>query len=1233
MSETGVAAGQVVALLTADRSRLLAELRAGRVDVAKFKRDVQGSPVRIDASLADLDRVLKRAHVRYAETKARVERDEIRVRADVSEVERAARRAEAVADRAAQHAEARLRQTALNVAKAGATIAASLSGQGIKALGGQAAAGGAVAAAGEVKNLLGAILLLPAAGAAGAAGIAVLTVGFEGLGDAIAADDPAAWGEALQDLSPQARAAAIAVKGLGSAAHALRLDVQDHLFAGMASDITSVAGEYLPVLRRGLSATATEINHGAKSFSAFLLSGQSLRDTGIILDNTAAAFHNAAPAPAAFASILRDVTATGSDLLPGLSSGLAGVTGRWAAMVSQARQSGALAEWMRDGIDAASTLGSTVGNVVGTIGAVMHAGQQSGAGLLTTMEDLTGQMEDAAKSAEGQRVLGQILGDARQAALLLLPALGSVVQLASDDLGPLLVRVGQQIAPKLASSIDDVGQAVHEATPGMESLAGGTASVLDAGTDALPMLGRLAGLAGSVLGPALDVVGGALGGVLHLLEDLPAPIQAAVIALAAWRVAGDRVASGATSLGDRLTAPWRRFADQVRVQTDLAAKDGIANLSRLQAGMAVVESRSPAVARMADAYRTWSARVSETVAAHTALAAGLGGMGGTMTATASAVDRAGAAVGRLGGAAAGAAAAGMSGLKSAAGGLIGALGGPWGLAIGAAVTGLSLWAESSAKARAEQQALASAGKDLARVMREQGGVINEVVRRKAAQTAADQGLLQEAKKLGLGLSDVTDAIMLQGTSYDDLRARIQGAIASEKEYINAGTARQRVTQAHDRIAAYEELLSKIDSVTGATKGEIGTEQLLAEAMGTSVDGMRRSEKELAALDTAVHGLSSGVAGAADKVDQLTSALDGLAGDTLTVEEATQRVNDVTRGLGDAFKAAGDQAQGAKRGLLDATGAIDTTTEAGSHLQDTVVELASAYRQAYVATLQATGSHEQAAAAAEGARKALLDQATAALHSGDAARELAARYGLVPEFVRTSIEQPGMTPAQIALEILKGKIIGVPDRKGITVSSNAQSVIGLIEALGFKVDHLPDGTFRISAGTDEAQNAVDNFVSRNSGRRIVIGVTTSGANMPVGMRQPVMNASGRYIQWFDQGGIANAGFEPLSGKQAAIIASHRHNGTVRGIGDNPLYPELFVPLDPHNAQAQSLLDIGIRKMRPEWTGQRRQPAVVRGGESYVDRRRAVTYHINGPDARAVAREVRNMMRAEEALYGA
>jgi phage-related protein len=223
-----------------------------------------------------------------------------------------------------------------------------------------------IAAVGQLSGVLG---LVPAA--AGAAGLAygTLKVGVTGFADALkTGNTPAqlkAANEALADLSPNARAAAVEVRSLGPAWQGIQLDVQNRLFAGTSQVIQQVAKTDLPVLRGGMDGMAGSMNVIIKYFGSWATSSKTVADLKGIMGDASTATGNLGRALQPVLGILRDVAAVGSSFLPSLSGGFATSAQKVADFVSNARDTGKIHEWIQTGIDAFSSLWQVIKNVVG----------------------------------------------------------------------------------------------------------------------------------------------------------------------------------------------------------------------------------------------------------------------------------------------------------------------------------------------------------------------------------------------------------------------------------------------------------------------------------------------------------------------------------------------------------------------------------------------------------------------------------------------------------------------------------------------------------------------------------------------------------------------------------------------------------------------------------------------------------------------------------------------------
>jgi hypothetical protein len=381
----------------------------------------------------------------------------------------------------------------------------------------------------------GSLLLLPAAGLAAAAAMGTLAVGLSHVSDALGPTGTPAQlkkvNEALAQLSPAARSAVEAVRGFGPAWSALRLDVQERLFAGLTVQVQKLGGAYLPIMRTALGGIATEMNKAAVGFANFALSGRTMDDTKTGLENTRKASASLAPILVNISEIFRDIAVVGSEFLPGLAQGFAGATDRAAAFVATARETGQLAQWIQQGITTITQLGRILGDVGGVLMDVFGAANNAGVSFLGTVERVTQGIRDFTSSAEGQATIVALFTGIRE-----------VVDAVWPGVERLAVAVGHVI-----QSLQQSGT-FRLAGEAFTALANAVGPVLES-------LGSLA----SVILPPLLMVAKALAPVLVPLAVGLLAIKAATAGMAGlrafpgWLLSAKTAAAGTTAATERLT--------------------------------------------------------------------------------------------------------------------------------------------------------------------------------------------------------------------------------------------------------------------------------------------------------------------------------------------------------------------------------------------------------------------------------------------------------------------------------------------------------------------------------------------------------------------------------------------------------------------------------------------------------------------------------------------------------
>ena len=218
-----------------------------------------------------------------------------------------------------------------------------------------------------------------------------------------------AFAEAMAKLSPSARAFVGEVLGLREEWEALKRSVQEELFAGLAAEVRPLANTYFPILGEGMRGIAKGLNGIVHETVAYLKTAEAQKNVATIFSNTGAAVGNLRTLVRDLLAAFLDIASVGSEFLPQMATNASNAAARFREFVSAAKESGQLRQWMQDAMDTASQLWQLLKNLGSIIGTVFSALDQEGGGALNTLTELTGQVAEFLKSAEGQEAL-QALG-------------------------------------------------------------------------------------------------------------------------------------------------------------------------------------------------------------------------------------------------------------------------------------------------------------------------------------------------------------------------------------------------------------------------------------------------------------------------------------------------------------------------------------------------------------------------------------------------------------------------------------------------------------------------------------------------------------------------------------------------------------------------------------------------------------------------------------------------------
>lgn len=641
----------------------------------------------------------------------------------------------------------------------------------------------------------------------------------------------------------------------------------------------------------------------------------------------------------------------------------------------------------------------------------------------------------------------------------------------------------------------------HGIEPVVAAFAGlsGEGSIVSSTLDMVVTAVDLAVSAIAALSAVLVPIGHVVAALVSAFGALPGPIQQFVLAAMLVSRIQPRMAALAGTVSGRVTGAFRSLNDQMTVQRTLAASAG-QSLSRYGAAMAVLQTRVPLIGRMGDSFRT-------ATAAGTGFAATLRGV----------------------------TAAAGTGLRGAMSGLMGAMGGPWGLALTGLTVGLGLLA-SSQQAAAAKAAEHKANIDgLTQAMRQSNGVIDESVRQQAAQNIQNTKLAGTSKSLadvmgtmGYSLSDLTDSYLGQGESVDDLASKMEVLAKKQAEVAAAGThgggllerQSKEAKAAEESSSAYGAAAKALRGMSGDAKTAAKNARDLDSATKGTGDGVSAYDR----LKTAVAALADKTADADSRTRALRDALDLLSGGSVSLQAAQARVNEAITNANEAMASGVDKADGWGKALLQANGALDTTTKNGQSLFNTLNTIADGSASAAIASYdfaqsQGKGLPESLAAARgemEKSRKAAIDLMSGYGLTATQAAAVADSLGLIPGQVSILLQTQGVDQTLSELLAVQARFEQFPDKKTIKVDALGEGAKKELEDLGYKIKLIP-GTreYKITAPTKEARNQLDQLIAKLSatpGQKTVhVGAATRAAISDLeAVKQKVASTKGKTI---------------------------------------------------------------------------------------------------------------------------
>jgi phage-related protein len=391
-----------------------------------------------------------------------------------------------------------------------------------------AAAGAVIQLGAALAPAVGIVTGLPAVVGVGAAAIGTLQVATAGFSDAMAAafEDTEAFDAAIENLSPNAQAAAEAFRAAVPELQALQDSVQDAFFADFADAIEAAANALIGPLSTGMSTAA--------GFAGDLVAGLlNVASSASGIDFVTSSFETlngilsqiATPVANLFTAFLDLGTAINTAFGGAeAGTGLAAMIQQFADFIATAAASGQAVAWVENALAVFQQIGDILSPLVGIFLSIGQAASETGGNILGAFGQGLQVFDDFLASAQGQDVLvtlfealnqvgasfGTVLSNIAPALPPIISGISGILSAVSPLLGPLSQLVGSvltALAPLLGIVAAAIQPLVGPLTEILELLG---PLLVDAINTLMPVIELLVGILGTQLGVAIGVVGAVL---------------------------------------------------------------------------------------------------------------------------------------------------------------------------------------------------------------------------------------------------------------------------------------------------------------------------------------------------------------------------------------------------------------------------------------------------------------------------------------------------------------------------------------------------------------------------------------------------------------------------------------------------------------------------------------------------------------------------------------------------
>jgi phage-related protein len=342
--------------------------------------------------------------------------------------------------------------------------------------------------------------------------------------------------DAMAKLAPNAQAFVNAVLAQAGAWRALKLDVQNTLFAGLGQKFTALSTAVIPPLRAGLVGMAGVLNTVAKNAADAVIQLAKTGQLRQLFDGLTAGVRPLSRLPAQIITGLAQISIAASPAFARLTTAAAGAADRIAKKLGDAFKSGALEDAINNGVEIAKQFGKLLGDIFGTFSNIMKAAAQGGGDALGTLGSVFAELRRITAMPEVQKALASIftainsiaklvagtLGAAIEAVLPLLAAIAPVITELATKFGPVLADLAKALGEALTPIIDAL-------LPVVTDIGNVIIGLVQAVLPLLKPIGDLIGAIVQALAPVVSALGAQLVPVVAALAQGLAPVVGALV--------------------------------------------------------------------------------------------------------------------------------------------------------------------------------------------------------------------------------------------------------------------------------------------------------------------------------------------------------------------------------------------------------------------------------------------------------------------------------------------------------------------------------------------------------------------------------------------------------------------------------------------------------------------------------------------------------------------------------